>query len=79
MNTLPVRPRGPIPLFVGGIWYSQISHVADPSNGGGISAVSIWKALKKSKGFPVIVRNALVATEHWVTDRRFMTRRNYPL
>jgi len=70
--------RGPVPLFVAGIYYPQISMVADV-DGGGISAVSIWKALKKSRGFPVIVRKALVATERWVVNRRTWTRRNYPL
>jgi len=78
MNLRPVSRRGPIPLFVAGIWYPQISMVAGP-DGDGISAVGIWKALKKSRGFPVIVRKALVATERWVKDRRFAVRRNYPL
>lgn len=70
--------RGPIPLFVAGIWYPQISLVAD-IDGGGISGVSIWKALKKSGGFPVIVRKALVATEYWILNRRCLVRSNYPL
>ena len=78
MEAVSVPRRGPIPIYVAGIWYPQISEVAEPE-GGGISAVSIWKALKKSGGFPVIVRKALVATERWVMDRRSDVRRNYPL
>lgn len=78
MSILPFPHRGAIPLYVAGIRYPQISLVAGP-DGEGISAVSIWKALKKSNGFPVIVRRALVATEYWLVGRRSAVRRNYPL
>jgi len=70
--------RGPKPVFVAGFRYGQISQIIYP-DGEGISAVSIWKALKKSEGFPVIVRKALVATENWIVDRRSSIRRDYPL
>ena len=78
MDIMTAPRRGAVPLFVAGIWYPQISKVVGP-DGEGISPVSIWKALKKSQGFPVIVRKALVATEHWVLGRRYTIRRVYPL
>ena len=78
MNSLMEGHRGSIPLFVAGIRYPQISQVSEP-DGSGISAVGIWKALKKSDGYPVIVRHALVATEDWLVARRNSIRRNYPL
>jgi hypothetical protein len=46
----------PDPVFVAGIKYPSLF---DADLDSGIRSVSIWKALKKSRGYPVQIRKAL--------------------
>jgi hypothetical protein len=54
------------PVYVAGIKYRSLFHADIDS---GIRSVSIWKALKKSGGEPVLIRRALVVSEAWVICR----------
>ncbi|GHV79162.1 hypothetical protein AGMMS49944_09530 [Spirochaetia bacterium] len=54
------------PVFVAGIKYPSLF---DADLDSGIRSVSIWKALKKSGGYPVQIRKALVIMESWVLSR----------
>ena len=54
------------PVFVAGIKYPSLF---DADLDSGIRSVSIWKALKKSGGYPVQIRKALVVMESWVSNR----------
>lgn len=56
----------PTPVFIAGIKYPSLF---DADLDGGLRSVSIWKALKRSKGWPTIVSGAFVAMESWVVDR----------
>jgi hypothetical protein len=54
------------PVFVAGFKYPSLF---DADLDSGIRSVSIWKALKKSGGYPVQIRKALVVMESWVSNR----------
>jgi hypothetical protein len=54
------------PIFVAGVRYKSIFEAWIET---GISNVWIWKMLKASGGFPVVIRRQMVAPEHWVKRR----------
>lgn len=54
------------PVYVAGIKYRSLF---DANLDSGIRSVSIWKALKKSGGEPVLIRNTLVVLEAWIVCR----------
>jgi hypothetical protein len=60
-----INPAGH-PVFIAGIKYPSLF---DADLDSGIRSVSIWKALKRSGGYPVRVRGVLVALESWVSSR----------
>ena len=64
------------PVFVGGIKYPSLF---DASFDSGIRSVSIWKAIKRQGGGPVLVRNTLVVMESWVTTRASNVKRYYQI
>jgi hypothetical protein len=63
-------------VFVAGIRYPSLF---DADLDSGIRSVSIWKALKKNNGNPVLIRNALVVLESWVSSRIEIITRDYAL
>jgi hypothetical protein len=71
-----MRNRCAHAVFIGGMWFPSIFNADEYS---GIRSVSIWKAFKKSGGFPVMVRKVLVTTESWVETRLAIMRRSLPL
>jgi hypothetical protein len=56
----------PQPVYIAGIRYRSMFNAALES---GISSVWIWKMLKVSDGFPVLIKRRMVATESWVRGR----------
>jgi hypothetical protein len=56
----------PQPVFIAGIRYKSIFEAMIETD---ISAVWIWKMLKASGGFPVVIKQQMVATEHWIKHR----------
>jgi hypothetical protein len=66
----------PASVFIAGIKYRSLF---DADLGSGIRSVSIWKALKKSGGGPVMIRGEMVVLETWVNTRIDFIKRNYPL
>jgi hypothetical protein len=65
------KRKDAVSLYVAGMYYSTISAAAIET---GITAVGIWKALKRSGGFPVVIKRVLVVTECWVTSRLYEIR-----
>jgi hypothetical protein len=62
------------PVFIAGIKYPSLF---DADLDSGLRAVSIWKALKKSGGYPVQIRKVLVIMESWVTARASALKREF--
>jgi hypothetical protein len=62
----PPVAGSPQPLFIAGIRYKSIFEAAIETN---ISSVWIFKMLKASGGFPVLIKRRMVATERWVRGR----------
>jgi hypothetical protein len=56
----------PDPIYVGGIRFKS-TFVAGIEND--ISPVWIFKMLKASNGYPVLIKHTMVATERWVKSR----------
>jgi hypothetical protein len=54
------------PLFVAGVRYKSIFEASIETD---ISSVWIFKTLRLSGGFPVLIKRHMVATEHWVNSR----------
>jgi hypothetical protein len=63
-------------VFIAGIKYPSLF---DADLESGMRSVSIWKALKKSGGHPVQIREALVVLESWVYARIKSIKKVYPL
>jgi hypothetical protein len=59
-------PGSPYPVFVAGIRYRSVFEASIETD---ISGVWIWKTLKASDGFPVLIKRQMVATEQWVHGR----------
>jgi hypothetical protein len=66
----------PASVFIAGIKYRSLF---DADLDSGIRSVSIWKALKKSGGGPVMIREEMVVLETWVNARIEIIKRDYPL
>jgi hypothetical protein len=66
----------PAAVFIAGIKYRSLFE-ADLDSG--IRSVSIWKALKRSGGGPVMIRGEMVVLEAWITARIEFIRRKYAL
>jgi hypothetical protein len=66
----------PASVFIAGIKYRSLF---DADLDSGIRSVSIWKALKKSGGGPVMIRGEMVVLETWVTTRLKTIKREYAL
>jgi hypothetical protein len=64
----------PAAVFIAGIKYRSLF---DADLDSGIRSVSIWKALKKSGGGPVMIREEMVVLEAWVNTRIEFIRREY--
>lgn len=64
------------PVFIGGIKYPSLF---DASYDSGIKSVSIWKAMRRHGGGPVLIRKTLVVMESWVTFRAENLKRIYQL
>lgn len=56
----------PQPVFIAGIRYKSIFEAMIETD---ISGVWMWKMLKASGGFPVVIKRQMVATERWVKRR----------
>jgi hypothetical protein len=56
----------PQPIFIAGIRYKSIFEAQIETD---ISGVWIWKMLKASGGFPVVIKRQMVATENWIKRR----------
>lgn len=56
----------PQPIFIAGIRYKSIFEAQIETD---ISGVWIWKMLKASGGFPVVIKRQMVATECWIKRR----------
>jgi hypothetical protein len=63
-------------VFIAGIKYPSLF---DADLESGMRSVSIWKALKKSRGRPVQIREALVVLESWVCARIKAIKKAYSL
>jgi len=59
-------PGAPYPIFIAGIRYKSIFEASIEAE---ISSGWIWKMLKASGEFPVLIKRQMVATEHWVRTR----------
>jgi hypothetical protein len=67
MKSCGALPAGTArPVFVAGVRYKSIFEAWIET---GISNVWIWKMLKASDGFPVVIRRQMVAPEHRVKRR----------
>jgi hypothetical protein len=66
----------PARVFIAGIKYRSLF---DADLDSGIRSVSIWKALKKSGGGPVMIRGVLVVLESWVNGRIETIKQEYYL
>jgi hypothetical protein len=64
------------PVFIAGIKYPSLF---DADLDSGMRSVSIWKALKKSGGYPVQIREALVVLDSWVYARIKSIKKDYSL
>lgn len=71
-----ITSKTAIPVFVGGIKYPSLF---DASFDSGIHSVSIWKAVKRQGGGPVLIRKTLVVMESWVTGRTKNVKEYYQL
>jgi hypothetical protein len=56
----------PQPIFIAGVRYESIFSASIDTD---ISSVWIFKMLKASGGFPVLIKRQMVATEWWVHQR----------
>jgi hypothetical protein len=56
----------PAAVFIAGIKYRSLF---DADLDSGIRSVSIWKALKRSGGGPVMIRGEMIVLETWVNTR----------
>jgi hypothetical protein len=63
-------------VFIAGIKYPSLF---DADLDSGVRSVSIWKAMKKSGGYPVQIREALVVLESWVYTRINLIKKVYSL
>jgi hypothetical protein len=54
------------PIFIAGVRYKSMFLAAIETD---ISTVWIYKMLKASRGFPVLIKRHMVATERWVQER----------
>ncbi len=53
------------PVYVDGIRYESLFIAGVEA---GISTISLWKAIKQSKGAPVLVKEKIVCLESWLKD-----------
>jgi hypothetical protein len=66
----------PARVFIAGIKYRSLF---DADLDSGIRSVSIWKALKKSGGGPVMIRGEMVVLENWINTRIEVIKKEYAL
>jgi hypothetical protein len=66
----------PAAVFIAGIKYQSLF---DADINSGIRSVSIWKALKKNGGGPVMIRGEMVVLEAWVNTRIKTIKMEYAL
>jgi hypothetical protein len=66
----------PAAVFIAGIKYQSLFE-ADVNSG--IRSVSIWKALKKNGGGPVMIRGEMVVLETWINTRIEFIKKEYAL
>jgi hypothetical protein len=72
--TAVLSKTNPASVYIAGIKYQSLFE-ADINSG--IRSVSIWKALKKSGGGPVMIRGEMVVLETWVKTRIEVIKREY--
>ncbi|MDR3138447.1 MAG: hypothetical protein LBT95_02110 [Treponema sp.] len=66
----------PAAVYIAGIKYRSLF---DADLDSGIRSVSIWKALKKTGGGPVMIRGEMVVLETWINTRLEIIRKEYAL
>jgi hypothetical protein len=71
-----VSKTNPASVYIAGIKYRSLF---DADLDSGIRSVSIWKALKRNGGGPVMIRGELVVLETWVNTRIKIIREEYAL
>ncbi|MEL5718727.1 hypothetical protein [Treponema pedis] len=64
------------PIFINGFLYSSFFKASIES---GLSSVGLWKAFKKSNGYPVSIKKNLIATEAWMLLRKSVIKMEYGL
>lgn len=63
-----------VQLYISGRHYDSRFNAGIES---GLSAVGIWKGLKRSNGDPVLIKNQIVITESWLNKQKKIMEAEY--